>query len=162
MKIVEESPASSFSVSSYQKLGAIELKRGNLENAELNFMKVSLNAKASQEQRNSAKYNLARIYFFQADFAKSKSILEGILDDLKDNSANDAIQLSLILNPKMNDSSNLVLFSQAEFSAEQNKFGEAAEKYKTISENPRAFILKDFSRIRTRKWKLQWITMINR
>ncbi|MGE5806979.1 MAG: tetratricopeptide repeat protein [Ignavibacteria bacterium] len=148
IKIVEESPASSFSVSSYQKLGAIELKRGNLENAELNFMKVSLNAKASREQRNSAKYNLARTYFFQADFVKSKSMLEGILDDLKDNSANDAIQLSLILNPKMNDSSNLVLFSQAEFSAEQNKFGEAAEKYKTISENQRAFILKDFSRIR--------------
>ena len=147
-KIVEESPASSFSVSSYQKLGAIELKRGNLENAELNFMKVSLNAKASQEQRNSAKYNLSRIYFFQADFAKSKSLLEEILDDLKDNSANDAIQLSLILNPRMNDSSNLVMFSQAEFLAEQKKFEEAAEKYKTISENPRAFMLKDFSRIR--------------
>ncbi|HVO74458.1 MAG TPA: tetratricopeptide repeat protein [Ignavibacteriaceae bacterium] len=147
-KIVNDSKTSSFSVGAYQKLGEIELKKGNLENAETDFLKVSLNAKASEEQRNSAKFNLARIYFFQADFAKSRAALEEILNDLKDNSANDAIQLSIILNPKMTDSSNLVMFSQADFLAEQSKFEEAAGKYKMIAENPRAFILKDFSRIR--------------
>jgi len=147
-KIIEKSPTSSFSSGSYLKLGGINLKRGEIENAEFNFLKVSLNAKASEEQRNLAKYNLARIYFFQGNFSRSKEVLEEILDNLKDNSANDAIQFSIVLNPKMNDSSNLVLFSEAEFSAERNKFQEAAGKYRTISENPRAFMLKDFSRIR--------------
>jgi tetratricopeptide (TPR) repeat protein len=147
-KIIEQSPTSSFGVSSYLKRGEINLKSGDIENAEFNFLKVSLNAKASEEQRNLAKYNLARIYFFKGNFSMSKEVLTEILDNLKDNSANDAIQFSIILNPKMNDSSNLALFSEAEFSAEQNKFPEAAEKYRTISGSPRAFILKDFSRIR--------------
>jgi predicted negative regulator of RcsB-dependent stress response len=120
----------------------------------LDFLKVSLNAKESEEQRNSAKYSLARIYFFQTDLVKAKQMIEDVLKDLKDNSANDAIQLSIIMNPRMNDSSNLVQFSQAEFLAEQNKFEEAAGKYRAISENPEAFILKDFSRIREAEMEL--------
>jgi predicted Zn-dependent protease len=68
--------------------------------------------------------------------------------NLKDNSANDALELLLLLNPQMNDSSNLLIYAQAEFLAEQKKFDEAAVLYKQISENKLAFILHTISSIK--------------
>ena len=71
-----------------------------------------------------------------------------VLNNLKDNSANDALELSLILNSTMNDSTNITLFAEAEFLSEQKKFSEAANIYKNISDNPQAFVLHSISILR--------------
>ena len=47
----------------------------------------------------------------------------------------------------MNDSSNLVIYSQAEFLAEQKKFNEAAVEYKKLADKQQAFVLRSFSAI---------------
>ncbi|MCZ7615520.1 MAG: tetratricopeptide repeat protein [Ignavibacteriaceae bacterium] len=48
----------------------------------------------------------------------------------------------------MNDSSNLVTYSQAEFLAEQKKFSEASELYKKLADNKQAFVLHTISSIK--------------
>ncbi|MGB5529686.1 MAG: tetratricopeptide repeat protein, partial [Ignavibacteriaceae bacterium] len=65
-----------------------------------------------------------------------------------DNSANDALELSLLLNPQMIDSSNLMTFAQAEFLVERKKFEEAAVYYKKLAENKQAFILQAIAAVR--------------
>jgi outer membrane protein assembly factor BamD (BamD/ComL family) len=91
---------------------------------------------------------MARIKFYQGEYEESRKLLSNVLDDLKDNSANDALELSLLLNTSKNDSSNLSLFAEAEFLADQKKFKEAGEKYKILSENPKAFVLHSIALLR--------------
>jgi outer membrane protein assembly factor BamD (BamD/ComL family) len=47
-----------------------------------------------------------------------------------------------------------VIFSAAEFLAEQEKFREAADKYKIIAENPQAFLLQGISQLREAQMEL--------
>jgi outer membrane protein assembly factor BamD (BamD/ComL family) len=79
---------------------------------------------------------------------KASEILNPVMDDLKDNSANDAIEFSFLLSTSSKDSVNLALFSAAELLTEQQKFSEAANKYKTIAGNPQAFLLQGISKLR--------------
>ena len=85
---------------------------------------------------------------FEGDFPKSKEELNSIISNLKDNTANDAIELSLLLNTASADSSNLLKFGKAEFLTEQYRFTEASELYKSIALDPNAFILNHIAKIR--------------
>ena len=80
--------------------------------------------------------------------------MDPIFNDLKDNSANDAIELSFLLNTSFKDSANLAVFSSAEFLAEQQKFKEAADKYKIIASIPQAFLLHGISKLRQAQMEL--------
>ena len=115
---------------------------------QLMFEKIINNGRASEEDRNNARFQLARINLFKGNFTQSKDQLNNIISNLKDNTTNDAIELSLLLNTASNDSSNLLKFGKAEFLIEQKKFGEAAEQFKNIALDPNAFILHHISRIR--------------
>ena len=75
-------------------------------------------------------------------------MLSEIINDLNDNSANNALELSLLLSTSKNDSADLVRFSRAELLAEQMKFDSASVIYKTIYSNPRTFILGQISEFR--------------
>ncbi len=147
-KIIEESSLSKFSAEAYNDLGNAAIRESDLEKAEKDFSSIIKNGRISPDQRNSAKYKLAQINFYKGNFDKAKEILNEIVNDLKDNNANDAIELSLLLNTSINDSSNLLLFAQAELLAEQQKFDKAAEKYKIISSNQQAFMLQSLVKIR--------------
>jgi len=147
-KVINEAPLSQSAPEAYEELGNIELTDGNLKEAE-NYYAGMLKLKGlTTGQMNIANYNLAKIKSYQNDFEKAKSYLSDILTNLKDNSANDALEYSLILNTSMNDSSNIILFTEAEFLTDQKKFGEAAEKYKLISQNPQAFVLHSIATLR--------------
>jgi tetratricopeptide (TPR) repeat protein len=146
--IVKEAPLSKNSAEAYLELGNIALIEGNLERAEKDFSAILKLLSAREEQKNKAIYKLGKVNFYQGNFDEAKKNLSQVLGNLKDNSANDAIELTLLLNPQMNDSSNLLTYAQAEFLAEQKKFDEAALNYKKLAENQQAFVLRIISAIK--------------
>ena len=147
-KILKDASLSQFAVESFEQLGKIFLVEGDLIQASKSFEKLINNNRAAEENRNYAKFQLARINLFEGDFPQSKERLNAIISNLKDNTANDAIELSLLLNTASSDSSNLMKFGNAEFLTEQRKFAEASEQYRSISSDPNAFILHHISKIR--------------
>ena len=71
-----------------------------------------------------------------------------VMGNLKDNIANDAIELSILLNTAKNDSSNLSLYCAAEFLSEQKRFSEAKDLYLQLSQNPQAFVFHSIAKLR--------------
>ncbi len=130
------------------ELGNIALLNGNLDEAELYFSRLIEKTHSNNQLHNLAKFKLARVNLFKQNFDEANNQLAAILHNLKDDNANDAIELSLVLNTTMNDSSNLVQFAEAELLTEQKKFSEAANKYSLIYQNPQAFVLHSITELR--------------
>jgi len=130
------------------ELGNIALLNGNLDKAELYFLKIVEKTNSNNHLKSLAKLKLARVNLYKQNFDEANNQLAAILQNLKDDNANDAIELSLVLNTTMNDSSNLVQFAEAEFLTEQKKFNEAAIKYSLIYQNPQAFVLHSITKLR--------------
>ena len=153
-KIINEAVMSASTADAYSELGKIDLLNGNLAEAETNFSQITVLAKTNQHKLNDAKYKLARVKFYNGDVEAAQKLLADILKNLKDDNANDALSLSLLLNTSKNDSVNIMLFAEAEFLADQKKFGDAAIKYDLISKNPQAFILHSITSIRLAEMEL--------
>ncbi len=147
-KIINEAVMSASTADAYIELGEIALLNGNLTEAEKNYSQIIVLAKINQHNINDAKYKLARVKFYNGDVEAAQKLLADILKDLKDDNANDALSLSLLLNTSKNDSVNIMLFAEAEFLTDQKKFSEAAKKYELIAGNPQAFILHSVASIR--------------
>ena len=145
--IVKEAPLSKNSAEAYLELGNIAIIEGKLDEAEKDFSAILNLFSASEGQKNKAIYKLGKVNFYQGQFDEARMNLSKVLGNLRDNSANDALELTLLLNPQMNDSSNLLIYAQAEFLAEQKKFDEAAVSYKKLAENQQAFVLRSISAI---------------
>ena len=153
-KIINEAVMSVSTANAYSELGEIALLNGNLAEAEKNYSQITVLAKINQHKINDAKYKLARVKFYNGDVEAAQKLLADILKNLKDDNANDAISLSLLLNTSKNDSVNIMLFAEAEFLADQKKFSKAAKKYELIAENPQAFILHSIASIRLAEMEL--------
>lgn len=147
-KILNDAPMSRFAIESAEQLGKIYLIEGSLEKSKSYFESIVKNGRASEERKNYANYQIARINFYLGKFEEARTILGNVISNLKDNSANDAIELSILLNTTISDSSNLAKFGKAEFLTEQKKFLEASELYSQISSDPNSFVLQHLCKIR--------------
>ena len=146
--IIAEAPLSRNAVDAFFELGNIYLIEGDLDEAEKKYSALLINNRSHNDKKVAADYKLSRVYFYQLRFDEATEHLSSVLRNLKDNSANDALELSLILNSTMNDSVNIALFAGAEFLAEQKKFSKAENIYRKISENPQALVLHSISLLR--------------
>ena len=153
-RIVDDSPMSKFAPKAFEDLGEIYLRKGNLDSSAVEFSKVIHAARSSKENKNYANYRLARIDFYKGNFSKAKAILNKIISDLKDNNANDALEMSMLLNTSRNDSSNLVKFAHAELLTEQKKFKEAESKFKEVAGEKTKFMLQNLSELRNAEMEL--------
>ena len=147
--IVEDSPLSKYSGEAYNGLAKAAIFNGDLKNAAADFSKIISNDRNSKDLRNLAAYRLARINFFKGDFSKTKQYLKNILNDLKSNTANDALELSLLMNTSQNDSSNLMIFASGELLAEQKRFEDAEKKYKVVAADPNKLMLQNLAVFRS-------------
>ena len=146
--IARDYPASKFASLALTELGDISTLQANLKDAENYYNTVEKLTRANNEDKSYAKYQLARIYSFKGDFEAARKILTTVLGNLRDNIANDAIEFSILLNTAKNDSSNLTLYCNAEFLAEQKKFSEAKGLYLQLSKNPQAFVFNSIAKLR--------------
>jgi tetratricopeptide (TPR) repeat protein len=147
--IIKNYSSSRFVIDAYLDLAEINLIEGNIEES-VKFYKQVINQKSSSvEKKNMAYFYLAKIHASNGMFNQAKTYLAEILQNYKDNLANDALELSLLINTAKNDSSILILFSQAEILAERMLFSEAKEKYDLIAQNKRAFVFHSISNLRS-------------
>jgi tetratricopeptide (TPR) repeat protein len=140
-RIIEEYPTTKFIYDAYLELAKINVLKNNFDDSEINLTKIINNNGAGVEKINLARYELAKINFYQGDFPSAKSLLGEILKNLKDNIANDAIELSLLLNTTMNDSSNLLLFAKGELLITQGNYKEASTLFAQIASAKQSFVL---------------------
>jgi tetratricopeptide (TPR) repeat protein len=148
-RLISLSPNSPIVADAYLQLGNISIKKGNLDEAVITFNKVLSFKRTGSDKKNIARYHLAKIDFYKGEFDNAKNILGEIIDDLEDNTANDALELSLLLNTAKNDSVDLRKFADADLLKAQKKFSKAESIYEEISQNPRAFILNNIAGIRS-------------
>lgn len=148
-KIVDESPLSAFYPDALLNLADAELIKGNVGAAEQYYFKVVEAKRSPAGQRNNANYKLAKINFAHGSFDKAKERLAEVISNLKDNTANDAIELSLLMNTQMNDSSKLVLFGQAELLIVGGRFEEALNKYQLAADDDKSLMLAGLSKLRS-------------
>jgi len=146
--ITETYPMSKFASLAFIELGNIKMQQAKLDEAEKLFHSVVKLQRANPEDKSYANYQLARIFSFRNDFESARKNLMSVMGNLKDNIANDAIELSILLNTAKNDSSNLSLYCSAEFLNEQKRFSEAKDLYLQLSQNPQAFVFHSIAKLR--------------
>jgi predicted negative regulator of RcsB-dependent stress response len=152
--LVADSQLSQYAPDAYLDLAKVSMLKGDMDGAASDYLKIITNNRFPAEKKNLAAYRLARIYFFKGEFGKAKEYLGGILDNLANNSANDALSLSFLMNTSENDSSNLVTFAQAELLAEQDNFKEAAKKYQIVASEPQKLMLQNLADFREAEMEL--------
>ncbi len=146
--IAYDYPMSKFASLSFVELGNIKMRQAKIDDAEKLFQSVLKLPRANVEDKSYANYQLARVLSFKNDFESARMYLLTVVGNLKDNIANDAIELSILLNTAKNDSSNLALYCKAEFLTELKSFNEAREIYLQISQNPQAFVFHSIAKLR--------------
>ncbi len=146
--IAYDYPMSKYASLSFVELGNIKMLQAKLDDAEKLFQSVIKLPRSNVEDKSYANYQLARIFSFKNDFESARKYLMSIMGNLKDNIANDAIELSILLNTAKNDSSNLSLYCSAEFLNEQKRFSEAKDLYLQLSQNPQAFVFHSIAKLR--------------
>lgn len=131
----------------FQK-GKIAVLNNDLHTASIYFSNVLQNKRSPSSIKSSANFMLAKLRFWNYDYIGASKKLNTIVDNLKDDNTNDAIQLNLLISTLKNDSTNLNMFAKADLLTEQNKFALAANIYKKLSENKNIFFLKDFAALK--------------
>lgn len=152
--IIQNYPSSRFAIDAFLDLAEITLIEGDLGISE-DLFEDALNLRAtSSEKKSVAHFYLAKIKAYAGNFGAAKTHLSEITKNLKDNLANDALELSLLMNTAKNDSSNLLIFSEAEILAERMLFAEAKQKYDIISQDQRAFIFHSITKLRSAQMEM--------
>jgi outer membrane protein assembly factor BamD (BamD/ComL family) len=152
--IIKDYRNSQFISDAYLGVAKINIQKDNLPAAEQNLIDIVQSSRTGEDQKNLARFDLAKVKFYTGDFNSAKTNLNEILNNLKDNIANDAIDLSLLLNTNMNDSSNLLIFASAEKLAAQGKYKEASNRFNEIASNNQNFVLQNRARLKIAEMEL--------
>ncbi len=147
-EILKNSTLSKFYGSANLKLADISIRKGNLEDAKNYLINSFSSVKTTKEIKSEAKYKLALIQFWNSQFDRSLKTITELTKDLSNNNANDAIELSIVINMGKRDSLSLVKFADADLLTWQKKFAEAAEIFSKLSEKENFFILNNISQFK--------------
>jgi len=147
-KILKNSTLSQFYGIANLKLADISIRKGQLEDAKNHLINSFSSIKTPKELKSEAKYKLALIQFWNSQFDRSLKTISDLTKDLSSNNANDAIELSIIINMGKRDSLNLVKFAEADFFTWQKKFTEAAKIFLDLSEKENFFVLNNISQFK--------------
>lgn len=145
-KVASQAPFLEVGLKSNLMLSRIAIKKGNLDSAQAYLKEVLDNRKAPEDLRNQAVYTQARIAFWSGEFGKTLDKLDKITSKLSDDYANNAIELSTIVNTFRKDSTNLLKYAKADFQSEKGEFQKAAKLYKEIAYNEDIILLNDIAK----------------
>ncbi|MBL1212238.1 MAG: tetratricopeptide repeat protein [Ignavibacteriae bacterium] len=133
---------------SNEQLGLISIRKNRLADAENYFEAIIKNERADNNIKIRTQFQLAKIEFWQNKFESSINILNKLTEDLSNDFANDAIELSLMLGTLKTDSLNLSIFAKADLLLVQQKFAQAIEQFNLLAENPNLILLNDLAKYR--------------
>ncbi|QOJ28228.1 MAG: tetratricopeptide repeat protein [Ignavibacteriales bacterium] len=133
----------------YRGKAEVHLRRGELQEAENILLKANGQPGLAPHELSSLNFLLAKLKFYQGDFPASSELLAGITRSGSDNTANDALELSMMINGAMKDSLALLEFSRAEQLLAGGKFEEAEQRYNLMHLNEKfPFLLRHTSQVR--------------
>lgn len=147
-KVLKNSSLSIYYGRANLELSKISMLSNNLKQAKKELNNVFASSKTESNIKLEAKFLIAQIDFYQANFDGSLSTLANINKDLSNDLSNDAIELAMIINLGKMDSLNLVSFADAELKSVQNNYETAEKIYKELSEKENLLFLKNISRIK--------------
>mgnify|MGYP001401642905 CR=1 FL=1 len=145
--ILKDFPLSNFFIPSADAMADIYLNEGNIVTSTECLDRIISHNRSTAEQRNAAKLKKAKLLFYKGNFETAQVQLAEILTDLKDNSANDALELSLLISTTSEDSLGLANFAEARMLADRNILNEAAEKFHRIAQKKENFVLSNMAEI---------------
>lgn len=146
--ILDEKGSSPFASNAYYYLGLIQIQENRLNEAIQMFKKSLLSFTTEPEMHQLAKYNLMMTYIFLGDFESASPVLIELMGNLKDNLANDVIELSIIVNKNLSDSITLVKFGFGELQIRQGNFDTAIKIFEELASNKEAFFVSNLSLFR--------------
>ena len=146
--VVSASPFSEFYATALLELAKLSIMENNFEKARDYLKKILTSKEPGPELKNKAKFMLAKIDFWNFRFTGASKKLDKLIDNLKDDITNDAIELSLLINTLKTDSLNLMTFAKADLYTEQKNFALAAAEYQKLSENKNLFFLRDLAELK--------------
>ena len=147
-KILTNSTLSQFYGIASIKLADISIRKGEIEKAKNYLINAFSSTKTPKEIKSEAKYKMALIQFWNSQFDRSLKAISNINQDLSANYANDAIELSLIINMGKRDSLNLVRFANADKLIWQKYFSEAGNIFNELSEIENFYLLNNIAQFK--------------
>ncbi len=147
--IIKNYPTSIFFPFAYQMRGQAYLKKGNLQKAYNDFDFITKDRRISEQLKNKALLNTAKINFYKGNFKKASKILKHVISNKNDNSTNNALELSSLINTAKSDSVHLLNLAKADLLIKQEYYDSAYSILKTIySDKSTFFVIKAFSKFR--------------
>ena len=128
-----------------EELANISLQEGNIDAAIELLNELTATRNVQPEDLNRYRFLLSKIYFWKCDFKTSLKYLNELTSNKQDDSANDGIELTLLINAANKDSISLSKIAEADFLLFRKKYPEAGEIYEKISETPGLFYLSDYA-----------------
>ncbi len=147
-RVISLFPNSNYGILAANQLGEISIIQNNLGDAEKYFQIVNQKSKNSGAIKNAVLYKLAEINFWRGKNTKALSLLSQVSSSLKDNSANDAIALSILITTLKSDSLNGILFAAGERLIKQFHFEKAIKLFQKIESSSQQIIIKQMSKFK--------------
>lgn len=129
-----------------QNLAQISIQKNNLSEAQTIYNRLKEIPAFDPSVKSLANFMSAKILFWTGNFPKALIELKDISQNLSDNFANDAIELSIIINTMKQDSLNLLNYAKGDLLSAQNNFNGASEIFKKLADNKNLILLNDISK----------------
>jgi len=145
-KINQKQLGSNYSFMAFLQRAKIAIIDNDFQKAESLLKSVSV--RRQREFSLEADYYLAKIAFWKGNFENSLKLFRSVTSDLSTDFANDALEISALINSTKRDSINLSLYAKADLLVIQNKWEEAVIEFKTLADNPKLFLINEFAKYR--------------
>lgn len=148
-KVISNFSLSPFYAEACLEKVVLQIQKGDKDGALTFYEKILANPRASEEQKNRAKFLKARMAFFRGDFTESNKLLRQLVSSSKDNISNDALELSFLLTSAFNDSLTLVKFGVGDFALLLNQFSDAEKTFSSLVKTEQTpFLVKQLAELR--------------
>ncbi|MCO6474527.1 MAG: tetratricopeptide repeat protein [Melioribacteraceae bacterium] len=142
-QVVELFPNSDLGSNTYVQLGHIEVLRNNLESARKYYATARSSKGASARTRSDAAFGLAKLDFWKGNFDASVSTLKSISTNTRDETTNDAIELSILITTFKNDSLSLLALAGADKLMTQKQIYMAISEFEKIAGTSEFFLMRE-------------------
>ncbi|MCF8262741.1 MAG: tetratricopeptide repeat protein [Melioribacteraceae bacterium] len=146
--LTQISPLSNFSADAYFRIADIAIGNNDLKKAELQLSQIIVNVRNNPNKIAEAKFRKGKIRLWGNDFKNGVALLTEVSSQLSQDQANDAIQLSMLVNTMKFDSVNVLKYLEADFKSAQMKYAEAAKLFLELSQLENSILVSEISKIR--------------
>ncbi len=144
-KVVKEFPFSKYAMLSKIEIAKIELAQGKFKQATGLLKKSAGNRSSPSKIKNEALFLLAKENYWQGKFGKALGLLSKLTRNLSADKANDALELSMVINIFRKDSLTLFNFARADYFTFCGKQDSAKSVLLELDKKGNNFVLKDLA-----------------